>query len=100
MSIPTVPIVLRRRALMFVSVLLTASFARADVKLASPFTDHMVLQQGMPVPVWGSADPDEQVTVNFAGQSVAATADKDGKWMASSGAFKGFGRARRTDCRG
>ena len=81
MSIPTVPIVLRRRALMFVSILLTATFARADVKLASPFTDHMVLQQGMRVPVWGTADPDEQVTVEFAGQRVAATADKDGKWM-------------------
>ena len=80
MSNPTVPIVLRRRALMVVSVLLT-SVARADVKLASPFTDHMVLQQSMRVPVWGTADPEELVTVEFAGQSITATADKDGKWM-------------------
>ena len=81
MSNPTVLIMLRLRALMFVSMLLTASFARADVKLASPFTDHMVLQQGMRVPVWGTANPEELVTVEFAGQSITATADKDGKWM-------------------
>jgi hypothetical protein len=40
------------RVLLVVSTLLLVIVARADVKLASPFTDHMVLQQGMPVPVW------------------------------------------------
>jgi sialate O-acetylesterase len=29
--------------------------ARADVKPAVVFGDHMVLQQGMSVPVWGTA---------------------------------------------
>ena len=36
----------------------------ADVKPAALFGDHMVLQQGMSVPVWGWADPGEQVTVD------------------------------------
>lgn len=58
----------------------TALSARADVKLASPFTDHMVLQRELPVPVWGWADPGEKVTVQFAGQTKTATADADGKW--------------------
>jgi hypothetical protein len=40
------------RASLVVSTLLIAFAARADVKLASPFTDHMILQQGMLVPVW------------------------------------------------
>jgi sialate O-acetylesterase len=54
---------------------------RADVKPASLFSDHMVLQQGMPVPVWGYADPGEQVAVSIAGQTQTATAGADGKWL-------------------
>jgi hypothetical protein len=30
-----------------------SSFARAEVRLAALFSDNMVLQQGMPAPVWG-----------------------------------------------
>jgi len=41
----------------------------------------MVLQQGLPVPIWGWADPGEEVTVTFADQTKEATADADGKWM-------------------
>jgi sialate O-acetylesterase len=52
----------------------------AEVKLASPFTSHMVLQREMKVPVWGVADPGETVTVNFAGQEKSATAGADGAW--------------------
>ena len=54
---------------------------RADVKPAALFSDHMVLQQGMSVPVWGWADPGEQVTVSIAGQTQTATAGADRKWM-------------------
>jgi len=57
----------------------TAQLAAA-VRLASPFGDHMVLQQGMPVPVWGTADAGSKVTVAFAGQSKSATADASGSW--------------------
>ncbi len=56
--------------------------APADVKLANLFTAHMVLQQGAPVPVWGTAEANEAVTVTVAGQSAAATADASGKWVA------------------
>jgi sialate O-acetylesterase len=54
---------------------------RADVKPAALFGDHMVLQQGMSVPVWGWADPGEQVTVSIAGQKQSATAGPDRKWI-------------------
>lgn len=53
----------------------------ADVRLAALFTDHMVLQRDMKVPVWGWAAPGDRITVAMAGQSVAAKADGDGKWM-------------------
>ena len=36
---------------------------QADVKLPSVFGDHMVLQQGQRLPVWGWAEPGEAVTV-------------------------------------
>ena len=66
----------------FAIVLLLGSLsAQAGVKLPSIFSDHMVLQQGMPVPVWGSAGPGEQVTVAFAGQSKSVHADASGKWQ-------------------
>ncbi|MGC3990060.1 MAG: sialate O-acetylesterase [Chthoniobacteraceae bacterium] len=53
---------------------------RAEIKPASPFTDHAVLQQQMKVPVWGTATAGEKVTVDFAGQQQTAIAAKDGTW--------------------
>ena len=44
------------------------------------FGDGMVLQRLIPVPVWGWADPGEPITVSFAGQTKAATADAHGEW--------------------
>jgi sialate O-acetylesterase len=55
--------------------------AAADVRLPAVFTDHAVLQQGIPVPVWGWAEPGETVTVTFAGQTKTAAAGPDGRWM-------------------
>src|SRR5687767_4502487 len=56
--------------------------AAADVKLANLFVDHAVLQRDTPAPVWGTAEPNEQVTVTVAGQTAQATADASGKWLA------------------
>ncbi|MCX7010307.1 MAG: sialate O-acetylesterase, partial [Kiritimatiellaeota bacterium] len=62
-------------------LLLTALGSQAaELKLASVFSDHMVLQREKPVAVWGWADAGESVTVSFAGQVKSATADADGKW--------------------
>jgi len=51
-----------------------------DVKPASVFTDHMVLQRNKAVPVWGEAAPGEKVIVKFAGQTRRAKADNNGSW--------------------
>jgi sialate O-acetylesterase len=50
------------------------------VKPNALFSDNAVLQQGRPVPVWGTAAPDEQVTVEFAGQKKTVAADAQGRW--------------------
>ena len=48
--------------------------------LPTVFTDHMVLQRGQEVPVWGTADPGTAVKVSFAGQAVSTKSDNEGKW--------------------
>jgi len=63
-----------------VVALLTASDARADVKLPALISNGMVLQQGVNVPLWGWADEGELVTVEFQKERVATTT-KNGKWM-------------------
>jgi sialate O-acetylesterase len=45
------------------------------------FSDHMVLQRNVKVPVWGWANPGTKVTVTFAGLTQTAVAQADGKWM-------------------
>ncbi len=58
----------------------SAGSLRADVKLPAVISDHMVLQQGMPVPIWGTANPGEKVTVTFGTDKEETTADNAGKW--------------------
>jgi sialate O-acetylesterase len=66
--------------LSFLAAALLAPLAAANVTLPAIFSDHMVLQADASVPVWGWAEPGEQVTVEFAGQKKTAKADAKGKW--------------------
>ena len=59
---------------------LVSTASSAAIRLGAPFTDGCVLQRGMPVNVWGFADPGEKVSVAFAGQSVTGVADATGRW--------------------
>ena len=52
----------------------------AVLQPAKIFSDHMVLQRDAAVPFWGKADAGAAVKVAFAGQSVEAKADKEGRW--------------------
>jgi len=63
-----------------VIVLLGAFPARADVTLSKMFSDHAVLQRDLPVPVWGTAEPGEQVTVQLGDAKATTAADAQGKW--------------------
>jgi sialate O-acetylesterase len=60
--------------------LLIQTFARAEVRLPAVFSDHMILQRDIQTPFWGWAEPGEEVTVNFGGQSAKTITDRDGKW--------------------
>ncbi len=68
------------RTLIAVAVLFAASAARAEVTLPNILAEHMVLQRGLPVHIWGKAAPGENVAVAFRGESRTATADAIGRW--------------------
>ena len=71
-------------------LLLHAPALFATVKPHALISDGMVLQQGMPVPIWGTADDGEKVTVRFQGQEVRATASK-GQWLVHLESLKAGG---------
>lgn len=65
-------------------LLLFATFVfetQAQVKLATCFSNNMVLQRNKPIPIWGKAGPGEKVMVLFDGKKKATIADTAGKWM-------------------
>ncbi len=65
--------------LLLLGATLSSGLLRAEVKPNILFTDGAVLQRGQNVPVWGTANDGEKVTVEFAGQTATATA-RGGKW--------------------
>jgi sialate O-acetylesterase len=73
---------------------LLAPRAWAVVQIASPFTSHMVLQQDATVPVWGTAERGEDVTVEFAGQKKTVRAGADGKWRVDLKPLKASAQGR------
>ena len=54
--------------------------AAESLRLANSFGRSMVLQRDMPVPVWGWAAAQSEVTVSFKAQRKTARADADGRW--------------------
>ncbi len=63
-------------------LLINANSVLADVKLPAVISNNMVLQRDMKVPIWGWAEPNEEVMVSVSWHSMrwAVTADKNGKW--------------------
>ncbi len=57
--------------------------AEANVSLAPVFTDGMVLQREAKVSIWGTALPNEKVSVEFADQHKSAVANAKGEWIIS-----------------
>ncbi len=55
--------------------------AAAAVKMPAVFGEHMILQRGKPVPIYGTANPGEKIAVKFHGQSLTTTADPSGAWQ-------------------
>ncbi len=70
------------RRCIFLLLIVTGIFSNASAKVSLPniFTDNMVLQREINVRIWGEADKNKKITVEFNGQKLSAKADKEGYW--------------------
>ena len=71
----------------------SVSPVRADVNLPKVFSSRMVLQRERPLPIWGWADPGEEVTVRLDEATATSTADSNGDWKIVLPAVKADGKA-------
>ena len=67
--------------LALLAISLVSHAAKADVTMPAIFSDHAVLQRDMKLPVWGWAEPGENVKVTIAGQKQQSKADDTGRWQ-------------------
>ncbi len=73
-----------RKSLLFVFTIValySANICCAQITMPKVFGDKMVLQRGIPIPVWGNAKPGSVVTAKLGTERISAKADKLGKWM-------------------
>jgi len=76
-------------------IVLSALFTlqvQAEVTLPRVIDSNMVLQRGQPVPIWGWAEPGEEVRVEFGGQSKRTQADRTRRWEVRLRPLKASGR--------
>ncbi len=74
----------RSRYFLFLITLIFPSLVWANIQPNSLFSEHAIFQQGVPVPIWGTADSgEESVTVEFNGpnKQIIQTTIENGKWM-------------------
>ena len=64
-------------------LLLLSGVAQAGVQLPRLFSDGAVLQRDQPLRIWGTADADAPVHVDFNGSAVDVVAGADGRWSAT-----------------
>ncbi len=73
------------------ALLMVVSTAQANVRLPAIIGNNMVLQKDIPLPIWGWADPGENVTVTLGESMASAKADAAGKWKVTLPAEKKAG---------
>ena len=74
---------LRRTFLILVWILGSSwHLLASSLRLGTPFQEHMVLQQKMPLTIWGEAIPNAVVTIRFAKEKTQVRANAQGDWKA------------------
>jgi sialate O-acetylesterase len=62
------------------ALLLISIGAQSKVKVPGLFSNNMVIQRDMPIKIWGWANPNEQIIVEFAGQQSQTITSEKGEW--------------------
>lgn len=71
---------MRRLLIVICFVWLGSLISYADIILPRLISDGMILQRNVPLTIWGWADPEENVFLEFMGEQYNEVADKFGKW--------------------
>jgi sialate O-acetylesterase len=71
---------MKKYRLLIFCFLIFGNLLYAAVKPANLFSEHMVLQRDVPIPVWGTAVPGEKITVSLNKSKTATRADASGRW--------------------
>lgn len=81
-----------QRAKLFILLpLIVAASANAAVRLPAIISDNMILQQGIKVRIWGSANAGEHVAVTVDKKTSNIIADAQGRWQVLIGPLKAGG---------
>lgn len=72
---------MKKLYLVFIHLVGICVSANAEVVLPTIFSDNMVLQRHVLIPVWGQANAGEKIVVKFNKQTKITKADKLGNWM-------------------
>ncbi len=62
-----------------------------NIQMPAMFSSNMVLQQGIPVPFWGTASPGGTVTIKINDLEAKATVTEDSTWRIDFPAFESYG---------
>lgn len=80
--------------LIFLAITLTLQAQSNDLILAHTFSDGIVLQREKSINVWGLANPNKSVTLNFGEETKTIKADSKGKWSIKIGPLKASSESR------
>ncbi|WP_461633098.1 sialate O-acetylesterase [Labilibaculum euxinus] len=80
-----------RISLSIFAVLFIQSICYAQVSLPKVFGNHMVLQRGIQIPVWGNASSGAEIVAELGTESITTKADQDGNWKVRFPVFKAGG---------
>ena len=73
---------MKKTILIYLIALFAVSCSQSPVTLPQVFGNHMVLQRDRTVPVWGNANPNSKVTLQWQGKKLSVRAGSDGAWRA------------------
>jgi sialate O-acetylesterase len=68
------------RFALLLSILGWSMILNAQVSMSAVFGDHMILQRGIEIPLWGKTSPGTVVSVRFSNFEVITKADTSGHW--------------------
>lgn len=80
-----------RKVIVTLFLLMLIINLQAKIQMPSFFSNDMIIQRDMPIPVWGNANPGELIEVSFKDEKIKVKADQDGNWNVelSSSAYGG-----------